>query len=264
MQKLLNEQPESVRVADQVHVPSAVWVSGSLRQQSDVVPPREQFGYLPAHLVAAFGGRREVIERILSLYPEAAAVLNKGGWLPLHLAACWGSADAVELLAGLYPDAAYFKDDGRLRPIERARAMGRDEVVARLEPLEPGYAAWRAAHPELAADDEVGARGEARRLPAAGAPSRPSPGPLPRSAAAYTPRAPQADASGGLAPHEAARRRRACRPLAIPWRPPLPGHPPPPGRRPPTARRREAWKPIMKRPAHHAGSRAWRRRTVRC
>ena len=36
-----------------------------------------QYGYLPAHLVAAFGGRAEVVQRIYDTYPEGAAVLNK-------------------------------------------------------------------------------------------------------------------------------------------------------------------------------------------
>ena len=111
-----------------------------------------QYGYLPAHLVAAFGGRAEVVQRIYDTYPEGAAVLNKvrapapdsprphpapldagrppspppprshaappplqGNWLPLHLAACWGNLEAAEIFFRAYPEGAYFKDAGACR-----------------------------------------------------------------------------------------------------------------------------------------------------
>lgn len=46
-----------------------------LTHQTPAVPL--QYGYLPAHLVSAFGGRREVVHRIISMYPEAATMLNQ-------------------------------------------------------------------------------------------------------------------------------------------------------------------------------------------
>ena len=120
-----------------------------------------QYGYLPAHLVAAFGGRAEVVQRIYDTYPEGAAVLNKvrapapdsprphpapldagrppspppprshaappplqGNWLPLHLAACWGNLEAAEIFFRAYPEGAYFKDAGACRATPPARRPG--------------------------------------------------------------------------------------------------------------------------------------------
>ena len=109
-----------------------------------------QYGYLPAHLVAAFGGRAEVVQRIYDTYPErrrpeqgaragagfpppppplpldvdrppppprshAAPPPLQGNWLPLHLAACWGNLEAAEIFFRAYPEGAYFKDAGACR-----------------------------------------------------------------------------------------------------------------------------------------------------
>ena len=125
-----------------------------LDEHPSLAKEADEFGYLPAHLVAAFGGRGEVVQKILSMHPEAAAMFNQANWLPLHLAACWGHTEAVLALIELYPEAAYFRDGvDRLRPIERARAMDRPAIVKLLEPLEAGYDAWRRAHPEQGADE---------------------------------------------------------------------------------------------------------------
>ncbi|KAG7344376.1 ankyrin repeat domain protein [Nitzschia inconspicua] len=80
-------------------------------------------GYLPLHHACANGASDDVIQYLLSKYPEAVSVADENEhMLPLHLTCKVGaSEDIFMLLLSHYPEAASSKDDfGRL-PLDYAK-----------------------------------------------------------------------------------------------------------------------------------------------
>lgn len=57
----------------------------------------DQLTRVPLHL-AAFGGHLQIVDRILSLCPESAALPAQDGFLPVHFATQQGHAECVRSL----------------------------------------------------------------------------------------------------------------------------------------------------------------------
>ena len=103
-------------------------------------------GYLPLHYAVCKGAKKEVIEKLVELYPDACRVSDEETkYTPLHCAALTGRSDVMKLLLKTYPEAAAMRNgwkmcktcrDGKI-PLDIARAMNKKECVKILEPVSP-------------------------------------------------------------------------------------------------------------------------------
>ena len=66
----------------------------------------DRYGNTPLHTAIGFQAPDALLQRLLDLYPEATGVHGTDYWLPLHIAAMWGSStDIMERLIRLNPQA---------------------------------------------------------------------------------------------------------------------------------------------------------------
>ena len=73
-------------------------------QEADV------YGNLPLHAAIGFKAPDDFVLRLLQIYPDATKVHGTDEWLPLHVAAMWGTSSVVmEALIRAHPQAL---DDG--------------------------------------------------------------------------------------------------------------------------------------------------------
>mmetsp|Transcript_21003 Transcript_21003/g.31863 ORF Transcript_21003/g.31863 Transcript_21003/m.31863 type:complete len:155 (-) Transcript_21003:213-677(-) len=66
----------------------------------------DKYGNLPLHTAIGFKAPDSLVLSILEEYPEAAKQHGTDYWLPLHIAAMWGtSTQVMEALIRAYPEA---------------------------------------------------------------------------------------------------------------------------------------------------------------
>lgn len=81
----------------------------------------DETGSLPLHVLAAYGGRQEVVQKLVECNPSALRASNAASWLPLHLACESGHAAVAEELLIADPECIFCRDSDGMRPIERSR-----------------------------------------------------------------------------------------------------------------------------------------------
>jgi len=95
------------------------------RMAKDALMRKDSYGKrLPLHF-AAFYAPRSVIDRMMSLTPDAVRVKDSDGGLPLHYAAYENNVDAVESLVNAYPDALLETNRAGYTPMDEAINNGR-------------------------------------------------------------------------------------------------------------------------------------------
>jgi len=72
--------------------------------------------FLPLHKACVLAPPREVIEKLLLVYPEGSFCRDQDGWLPIHCACFYGTCSkAITSILDAHPKGAQLKDDeGRL------------------------------------------------------------------------------------------------------------------------------------------------------
>lgn len=89
-----------------------VEVSSILEKSPDLVRHQDQYGNLPLHTSIGFSAPLNIILRILSLYPQAAAIHGSNEWLPLHIAAMYSTdTEILEQLVRVFPEG--LDDEGQ-------------------------------------------------------------------------------------------------------------------------------------------------------
>lgn len=81
---------------------------------------------------AAYNGRAELVETLLSAGANVDPVTRIGSYTPLHHAARNGFADVADALLAAGADPEARTSSGETRPLHLAAAAGREEVVTRL------------------------------------------------------------------------------------------------------------------------------------
>eukprot|EP00568_Trieres_chinensis_P002058 CAMPEP_0183309260 /NCGR_PEP_ID=MMETSP0160_2-20130417/24700_1 /TAXON_ID=2839 ORGANISM="Odontella Sinensis, Strain Grunow 1884" /NCGR_SAMPLE_ID=MMETSP0160_2 /ASSEMBLY_ACC=CAM_ASM_000250 /LENGTH=152 /DNA_ID=CAMNT_0025473259 /DNA_START=26 /DNA_END=484 /DNA_ORIENTATION=+ len=89
-------------------------VRSSLRMDAGKVESMtpDAFGNLPLHAAIGFRAPDDIIMALMNLHPDATRTHGTEDWLPLHVAAMWGSsAKVMEALIREYPQA--LDDEGK-------------------------------------------------------------------------------------------------------------------------------------------------------
>ena len=126
-----------------------IWVS---RKEKD---GRMRWRLLPIHAAIVFKAPEEVIEALLTAYPEGAQAKDDQGMLPLHLAMRTGSTEGVvNMLLFAYPQSIDVQDRKGRVPLVLAQASSSPNREAFMKALErgPTYYAVAAAATERATE----------------------------------------------------------------------------------------------------------------
>lgn len=129
IRQLVKSCPDAVRYRDHedrtaLHVlcanrpplPSVQFLLQAQGQGQQACSLRTNKGMLPLHYACREQASAEVVELLLSQYPEGARVPTASGWWPLHLSCARGGTPSVlELLIQAWPDSVrQTTNDGRL------------------------------------------------------------------------------------------------------------------------------------------------------
>jgi len=119
--------------------PPADVVVALIRAYEPAVSSKGQWNFLPLHFAVRSNSLQAVVP-LLEAYPRAARLKEDGGKLALHLGCQWGaSPDVIERLLTLYPEGIYVRDDDGKSPTDYAEALKAhskddyDKILAAME-----------------------------------------------------------------------------------------------------------------------------------
>jgi len=83
------------------------WEQVRALMNSELARKMDEYGNTPLHVALGYKAPDHVLLRLIDLYPESTMIHATGNdWLPLHVAAMWGSSSIVlEALIQQYPAA---------------------------------------------------------------------------------------------------------------------------------------------------------------
>jgi ankyrin repeat protein len=86
--------------------------------------------FLPLHKACVLQPKTNIIDSLISAYPDGAKSKDQDGWLPLHCACFYGTSQTIiNALLEAYPNGAYTKDDEGRMPLHYAAIKGAGESV---------------------------------------------------------------------------------------------------------------------------------------